>query len=529
MIKLVLIIFLIPPALYITWRICRDLHMLQLNSYRIGRYGRWVSKNLPQYFSPRNLAPVLAFPLIAFNLWAFAAAWSLAYLLLFFLRDRQEAKIALTFTSRARRLLAAIASIYALIAVITVGVYVVRGDAGDLYAGAGVLTASALLSFVPAILGAIITMPLEKGIENWYYRDARKKIRSFSNLTVIGITGSFGKTSTKFVLNELISPFFTTLMTPKSFNTRMGVTRVIRENLKPIHQVFITEMGARQPGDVKEICDLVHPKIGLLTAVGEQHLETFKSLDNIKKTKSELIESLPAEGTAVVNGDDANIDSLNFRNRPKMVRFGMDGTDLDYAARDIRITPQGTSFTVGTRRGEQASFQTKLLGRHNIYNILAAIAVACELGLDLKSLVTRVKMLRPAPHRLEIRKNPGDLTVIDNSFSSNPVGARMALEVLGQMAGKRRILITPGMVELGTKEYEYNRDFGAEAAAVCDFVILVGPKQAPAIGAGLVSAGYPEDKVFVAADLKEASARLKSMAQPGDVVLFENDLSDNYL
>ena len=529
MIELVLLIFLIPPALYLHWRICADLHMLQLNSYRVERFGRWVGKNLPQYFHLRNFVPIVTFLLIVFNLWVFVPVWSLSYLLLFFLREQPQAKIPLNFTSRARRLYTAIALVYALVILVTLCVYVAGHNPRALYIGAGVLTALTLLSFIPALLGCLLTMPLEKAVENWYYRDAGRKIRSFPNLTVIGITGSFGKTSTKFVLNDLISPFLTTLMTPKSFNTKMGVTRVIRENLKPIHQVFITEMGARQPGDVKEICDLVHPKIGLLTAVGEQHLETFKSLDNIKRTKSELIESLPPEGTAILNGDDANIRSLTFKSRPRMVWFGIDGDALDYCARDIKVTPQGTSFVVTTYRGESAPFQTKLLGRHNIYNILAAIAVACELGVDLRSLAVRVKMLKPAPHRLEVRKNPGDVTVIDNSFSSNPVGAKMSLEVLGRMTGNRKILITPGMVELGTKEYEYNRQFGADAAAVSDLVILVGPKQAAPIRDGLLSAGYPQDKIFIAADLKDAGSLFKSIAQPGDVVLFENDLSDNYL
>lgn len=530
MVDLLLLISLIPPYLYIAWKVCRDLHMVQLNSYRIERYSKWVFRNKRKLLISNNIIQFLPFLFIIFlNHWVFIIAWSLIYLLLFLLRNRSEAKIPLKFTGRAKRLYLGIISFYIVIMAVALYHYNLSDNTADLYIGAGFLTVFTTLSFIPTIAACLITMPLEKAIDNWYYKDAQKIIQSFPQLTVIGITGSFGKTSTKFILYDLISYFFNTLMTPKSFNTKMGVTRVVRENLKPIHQVFIVEMGARQRGDIKDICRLAKPKIGILTAIGEQHLETFKSLENIKSTKSELIECMPDDGTAILNGDDVNIGSLRFKNKPRILRFGIDNPELDYSAHDIEVTPRGTSFVVSTYRGENVKFQTKLLGQHNIYNILAALSVARELGLELSDLANRVKTLKPAPHRLEIRKSSNDITIIDNSFSSNPVGAKMALDVLGRMTGKRKILITPGMVELGAKEYEYNWEFGRYAAEVCHFVILVGNKQAVAIRDGLSSVNYPADQLYIADNLKSATAYLKSIAQQGDVVLFENDLSDNYL
>lgn len=530
MIEIIFLISLIPAVAYIAYTICGDLHMVQLNSYRIQRYGKWVLKNPRKYLIPRNLIPFLAFPAIIFcNHWGFFIVWSLSYLLLFLLRDKNEAKILLKFTSRAKRLFLAIVSIYTLIIIIALSNYSFTHDLNDIYIVAGFLSIFTVLSFIPTMAGCLMNMPLEKVVEQWYYKDAQKKIRSFPNLTVIGITGSFGKTSTKFILNDIISSFFNTLMTPKSFNTKMGVTKVVRENLRPIHQIFIVEMGARQKGDIEDICELVHLKIGILTAIGEQHLETFKSLDTIKNTKSELIESLPDDGIAILNGDDVNIRSLSFRKKRRTLYFGIDSPKLDYFAHDIEVTPKGVSFVVGNYRGEEAKFQTKLLGKHNIYNILAALSVACELGLELRDLANKVRILKPAPHRLEIRKSPGNITVIDDSFSSNPVGAKMALDVLGRMTGKRKILITPGMVELGSKEYEYNKNFGFYAAAVCHVIILVGQRQTLPVQEGLALANYPTDSIYIAADLKGASVYLKSIAQSGDVVLFENDLPDNYI
>lgn len=515
--------------MYIAWKISRDIHMIQLNSYRIERYRKWVFNNLGRYFIPRNFLPFLSLPaIIFFNPSTFIIAWSASYFLLFLFKTSNETKISLKYTSRAKRLFSAIMSVYIIITLIG-AYYSLTQNPVIIYFVAIALTVLAFFSFIPAMVGCLMTWPLEKAIEHWYYKDAQNKIDTFPNVTVIGITGSFGKTSTKFILNSILSYYFNTLMTPNSFNTKMGVTKIVRNELRPSHEIFIAEMGAKQEGDIREICNLVHPKIGILTAIGEQHLETFQSLNTIKRTKSELIESLPDDGTAILNGDDANVCNLNFGNNPRKLFFGIDSPGLDYFAHDIKISPQGTSFVVSTYRGEHATFQTRLLGKHNIYNILAAVSVACELGVGLQRLTHQVKILKPAPHRLEIRKIAGEITVIDNAFSSNPVGAKMAIDILGQMTGTRKILITPGMVELGSKEYEYNRDFGIYAASVCSLIILVGHKQTVPIQDGLAVANYPLSSLFVATDLNNASAYLKSIMQPGDVILYENDLPDNYL
>ena len=516
--------------MYIIWKINRDLHMIQLNSYRIERYIKWLVKNWGQYTAVRNFLPFFTFSLFAYlTPIQFIIIWGISYIPLVLFKIRYESKIALKYTSRAKRLLCTIISIYVIVALVGVYIFTLSTRPTTLLLVTICLTTLTFLSFIPSIFGCVAILPLEKAIEYWYYKDAQNKILKATNLTTIGITGSFGKTSTKFILNEILSSFFNTLMTPQSFNTKMGVTKVVRNDLSPVHNFFIAEMGAKQKGDIKEICDLVHPKIGVLTAIGEQHLESFKSLENICRTKLELIEALPNDGIAILNGDDANIRNLKISNNPRKLFFGIDSKKLDYFVRNINISPQGTSFEISTYRGESATFHTKLLGKHNIYNILAAVAVANELGINLQLLSIQVKKLRPAPHRLEIRKIADGITVLDNAFSSNPVGAKMALDVLNQMEGSRKILITPGMIELGNKEYDYNKNFGTYAANICDLIILVGQKQTIPIQDGLAVANYPASNLYVAADLNNASAHLRSVMKPGDVILYENDLPDNYL
>jgi len=387
--------------------------------------------------------------------------------------------------------------------------------------------------FIPIFLMLInwLVIPLEQLIQNWYFQDAYQRRHALLNLKVIGITGSFGKTTTKYVLAEILRQKFNTLMTPGSYNTTMGVTKVMRSDLKPMHDVFVVEMSAKKPGDIKELCELVKPQYGLITAIGEQHLETFKTLENITNTKNELIESLPPDGIAFFNADDINCQKLAKAAKCHVVRYGIEAIDssLDYLVKDLTINEHGSNFTVvRTRDNSQAIFQTKLLGKYNIYNVLGAIALASEFGVELHDMLYPVKQLVAIPHRLALKRVGADIVFIDDAFNSNPVGSKMALEVLEQISGKRKIIITPGMIELGVKEDEYNERFGKYIAQVCDYVILVGKGQTTALQRGLLAEKYPDSALFIAADFAAAKQHLEQILQAGDVVLFENDLPDNY-
>ena len=399
------------------------------------------------------------------------------------------------------------------------------------FAGRGSFLYLSVFALIPlglplwTALAACLIWPVEMLIQYAYLSDARKKLLANDRLIRIGITGSYGKTSTKFILAAILSQKYNVLATPASFNTPMGLTRVIRERLTPAHQVFIGEMGARHRRDIRDLCRLVHPTIGILTSVGPQHLDTFKTIENITKTKYDLIEALPQDGTAYFQNDGGIVTGLYEKTEKPKHLVGVPGSAA--WAEDVKVGPDGSAFTLCLGDGQRCACETKLLGAHNINNILCAAAVAADLGLSLRQIQAGVSSLTPVEHRLQIVSNAGGVTVIDDAFNTNPTSSREALKVLSMFAG-RRIIVTPGMVELGEQEAQYNREFGEAIAKSADVVFLVGKKHTEPIAEGLRSKGFPEENLFVFSTFDEAVAALRPMLQPGDTVMYENDLPDNY-
>ncbi|MGI6265183.1 MAG: UDP-N-acetylmuramoyl-tripeptide--D-alanyl-D-alanine ligase [Acutalibacteraceae bacterium] len=514
------IVMLIAFAVYAAAQAVYYTHMLQLNSYRPERYRRWCLENARRILTGgRLIFPLLgaawavAWRLIGLDpVWLFAGAAALALTGAWVNRPR-KAKKPLVVTARVKRLFAT-----QIILLLLCGAALWM-----LPVWIGVLIYAALgwLLFLWVALSNRVNIPAEKAVARWYVNDAGKRLRSMPDLIVIGITGSYGKTSTKNFLHALLSARYNVLMTPESYNTTMGVVRTVRERLKPSHQVFIAEMGAKNPGDIQEICDLVHPRYGMITSIGEQHLETFKTVENIVRTKFELADSLPADGVAFLNADNDLI-----RSRPvsgKAVTYGVQ-PGADYVATDIAVDGQGSRFTVTAPNGEQAAFVTRLLGAHNIQNLVGCVAVAHTLGIPLKELVYPVRLLKPVEHRLQLLPNG----YIDDAYNSNPAGFRSALDVLGAFDAQR-VLVTPGMVELGERQEALNRELGQYAAAKCDWAILVGEKQAPPLRQGLLDGGFSPQRIHVAPTLQEGLAFLATL--PSDkkrIVLLENDLPDNF-
>lgn len=525
------ILALVVHWFYNTWKIKRHLHIMQLNSYFNSRYIVWLQRRWKQAFNYKDLLPFVALLGAFFQVpFIMLLLFAISYLKLFLLRTKVAEKKPLIFTSRAKRLfslnLFGLLTFYLSLSLL----WWHHGDHMLPVVLACLITYSFLIPVVLMLVNLML-MPIELMVQKWYFRDAVRIMRSYPYLKVIGITGSFGKTTTKYALAEILRQRFNVLMTPGSYNTTMGVTKVIRHDLKPTHNIFIVEMSAKKPGDIKELCNLVNPEYGLITEIGVQHLETFKTLDNIINTKNELIDSLPQNGTAFFNMDNVNCASLAPKAGCNIVRYGIKTreSDLDYYAYDININEHGSNFTVMRMRDDaKVVFQTKLLGKHNIYNILAAIAMASEIGMELEDMVYPVRQLASVPHRLELKRIGNDIIFIDDAFNSNPVGSKMALDVLRQFTHKRKIIITPGMIELGEQQDELNTEFGRHIAQVCDYVILVGVKQTVAVKHGLLAKNYPESHLFVAADFACARKHLEQILKAGDVVLFENDLPDNY-
>lgn len=530
MIKITIYAFLIFYFIYTFWKINKDVHMFQQNSYRNERYVTWLNKNKAKAFNYKKIILPLIGGILIFLLGSIYGIifWSVSYLVLFLFRKKETQIIKLKYTNRVKRLIVTISALFLIITALLIFIPSIMSYVQiNICITLLVLTIMEILSPYIIMLSNIINTPIEKSRSRYYYNDAKKKISSMKELTVIGITGSYGKTSTKHVINKILSKKFNVLMTPENYNTTMGLIRTIREYLKPTHNVLIAEMGARNIGDIKEICDLVSPKYGVLTSVGPMHLETFKTIENIRKTKYELIESIPKDGIGFLSLDDENIKAIDKTAECKHIYYGISSNGLKYWAEDIKYTSKGSVFTVCKEDGTRAVFQTKLLGKLNIYNILSGAAIASEMGMDLNTISYAVRDLEQVEHRLELKKLSDTLTIIDDAYNSNPRGSRMALEVLSQMEGIR-VLITPGMVELGDKEYEFNKAFGSFAADCCDYIVLVGNKQTIPIQDGLKEKNYAKEKYFIAKNFSEGFNHIKSTIKDKCIVLMENDLPDSY-
>ena len=515
------------------------IHYFQLESYQFPGYFRTLRRNILKAVMPGVLMTALF--VVSFAAMSVIAAefrW-FHYLILAavmvaggFLTGRKcsekKAKKALVFTPRIKRLYAMSMIVFMLLLLLLGST---AGNAADRFSVWG-RTASFLILFFPLFLPLWIALaglaawPVEKAISEMYFRDAQRILKERKDLIRIGITGSWGKTSVKFILGTLLEEKYHTLVTPASFNTPMGVTKVIRSRLEPGHRVFVAEMGARHVGDIKEMCRLVHPQIGILTSVGPQHLDTFRTVERVAKTKYELIDALPEDGLAVFADDDDIVRGLYEKTTREKLISGLDPETCDVWAENIIVSEAGSSFDLCTA-DSRTHCRTELLGELNIRNIVVCACLCMKLGMTPEQISRGIEKIRPVEHRLQLISNPGGMTVIDDAFNSNIRGAEQAFRVLKEMKGNR-ILVTPGMVELGEREEEMNRNLGRAAAGCCDTAILVGKKRSEAIVSGLYENGFPKDRIIVVNSLEEAAELLKKMMRPGDTVLFENDLPDNY-
>ncbi len=383
-----------------------------------------------------------------------------------------------------------------------------------------IFTISIYLSYFVIYIVNIINKPLEKIIFNYFRRKAVKKLTSMKHTEVIGITGSYGKTSSKNILNDILNIKYNCFPSPQNYNTEVGLILTINQYLDKFNDYFIAEMGASRVDEIATYCDLVKPKYGILTVIGKAHLESFKTVENIRKGKFSLIESLPEDGVGILNADDPLQVSYELKNTCKIIWIGINNK-ADIRATDIKCTDEGTSFNV-VIAGEKHVFKTRLLGKNNVYNILAGIALGYHLGITVSKLQQAVLRVNSVEHRLQLIKK-GDLTIIDDAYNSNPQGFKMALEVLDMMKGKK-IIMTPGMVELGAEQYTLNKEAGINIADVCDEVILVGEKQTKPIQDGLKEKKYKN--VHIVNSTNEGFELINKLKDKNTFVLLENDLPD---
>jgi len=524
------IVTIVASYLYLIVKSKKAMHMLQQNLYNMNyRYWKWMIHNLISVFISVDFLSIL-FLFLAFCLKQerFLIISIAFYILGFFLvriqneKEKLHEKKPLVITKRVVRLILTTSILYLIPSIL---IYFNSGDSLLLLLILGVMI---YLVYFVLWISNILNKPIEKCVYYYYYLKATRKLKKLSQLKVVGITGSYGKTSSKNILSDILNVKMIAHPTPQNLNTEYGLMMTINNHLDKFDEVFIAEMGAYKCGEIRTLCKMVHPSYGILTTIGTAHLESFGSEENIQKTKFELIESLPDDGIAILNGDDPKQLSYSIQSKCQKIWIGIDNQDVDLYATNITCNKDGSSFECYLKdENKSYTFTTKLLGNHNIYNILAGIALARAFGMKMSEIEVGVKKIKPIEHRLEIKK-VGSIYMIDDAYNANPVGAKRAVEVLDMMPGIK-VVVTPGMIELGAKEKEYNKIFGMQIANVADYVVLIGEKRTQPIYQGLIESGYSKEKIYILNDVKESFILLGTLKGKEDLyALYENDLPDSY-
>ncbi len=533
-----------------TWlRIYRLARFYQIEEYMSRRFFLWL-RRAPRYLLPKRAlgawflgstvavvlgeAPNGALPLLIMLVATLFAVSP---------EREQEIKKPLVRTGRVKRMMAA-AAICAALAHGTSFVLAINAfeelEIGQIYPIA--IGASGIILFLLApiwlTLGNLIMQPFESYLRRRYLSRARSVLNA-TKPKIIGITGSYGKTTTKDFLRDILSLRYRAYATPKSYNTLMGISLAINRDLVDDYRTeyFISEMGAYVPGEIDRICQLTPPDIAIVTEIGPQHLERFGSLENVMRAKYEIIKNLKEDGVGVFNWDNAFIREMIAMSHPETRLAVSRELNLDEARRenltwiatDIEESLDGLRFTVtNVASGDQTQLSTPVIGEHNITNLLLCVAVAFHEGIPLRDIAIRIGTLKPAESRLARQRTASGITIINDAYSANPKGIVSALKVLGMHKDGKRLLITPGMIELGDLQEEENRKLGVLACEYATDIILIGREQTEPVFEGIRSTGYDMARVQVYETLAESVAWYRQNLRANDTVLFLNDLPDTY-
>lgn len=508
-------------------RILVYLHLFQQEEYDNPRFMRWLIEN--RGFDRKMTAAVLIASVVElvspgwtgiYGAPVLAIAGFLAVAATEFNPLRQGKK-KLALTSRAKRIL--------VIAGVLLG-----GLALVLAFGGGPLFLWVIaVQTVPLSLMAAnrVLQPYEDGVQQRFWDEGHAKLLKLAP-TVVGITGSYGKTSVKHILGHVLGAQGSTLITPGSINTPMGITRIIRERLTAAHRYFVAEMGAYGPGSVARLCRLAPPEIAVVTAVGAAHYERFQSLDTVAAAKFELVDAVlgKPKGFAIVAEqvlDFASARQTVERNRERFIIVGA-GEGADLVIHAVRQTAAGTETDISWK-GERFTLKAPLYGTHHGGNMALAFAAAVAMGMSTEDIVLAMATTPQVPHRLEVKRQGNGSVLIDDAYNSNPVGFANGLAALDLLRGDggRRILVTPGMVELGAVHDAEHEKVGTLAGQHVDILLAVLPERIASF-VGAYTAANPGGRVVPCANFGEASAWMAREVKRGDVVLLENDLPDLY-
>ena len=433
-------------------------------------------------------------------------------------------KTPIKYTHRMNRL---VAVIWVLSLIVSFWLMVLSVNYIPYFTAGGAVLVPAVLPVV-ILFGHLLTCGIEKAVAKKFINRAKDTLAKHTDLKVVGVTGSYGKTTVKNIIATMLAEKYKVCVTPFSYNTPLGLSKTILENLEEDDQVLVAEMGARSVGDIAELCDMVQPSVGVITGIGNQHMATFGSMEKIIQTKGEIDEYIVnRRGTMVYNIDSLPAQEMFTKSKANKYAVGINHKQ-DIFAEDLKCTSEGSEFTLHIKSKKYKAVKTSLLGEHNISNILIAVCVAKQFGLSDEQIIEGIKKLTPTAHRLAIIPSASALIVIDDAYNGSVEGTKSALNVLSKFEGKK-VVITPGLVELGAEQFNSNFEFARSMAAVVDYVIITGVVNYDAISSGLEFAGFDVSKIIRAGNLNQAVSMLANITNPGDVVLFENDLPDNYI
>ena len=491
-------------SIFVIFLICEiillvdTIRIFQLNNYKL------IFNTKSLYFALTFLLTALPY-IISFVLkleFIFAeiiliGLWSI-YLIIQNIFKRQK----IVFTNRAIRLIT-----LSIILLVSISVIVYKFARGALFINVIVIPFLIVIS-------NYINSPIEKYINHRFIKKAKHSL-FLKNPLVIGITGSYGKTSVKNILTQLLSIKYKVLMTPKSYNTLMGVCLSINNLLD--QEIFIVEMGARRRGDISKICKFVNPKIGVVTGLAKQHLKTFKNIENIYLAKKELQQSDCIEAMFY---NDLN----NYLNKMKNEFHNSIGIiDMEYKLLGFDGEYQEFQFLLNNNT---YTAKTKLIGVHNIENLLLCIKIATYLNVDILDIIEKIKTIESISNRCEVKHLDNNITLIDDSYNANIDGCISTLDFLNKFSG-RKVVFAQGIVELGKDQYIENKTLGNKMAQIIDIAILLGVNK-KAIQEGLIEKGFDKDKIICLRSFNEINKTFKNILKEGDVVLIQNDLTDNY-
>lgn len=509
-------------AVFTGRRLLTFLHVFQQEEYNGKRFIPWIINN--HAFDKRMSTLVL----IAFTASFFTTSMIVNIILAvcflgvayFEKNPLKQAKKKLVLTDRAKRIVG-IAFVVALIAAVAISKIAVTQPLWWLI----------YVQLLPLslVISTFLLKPVDRRVNAKFRQEAVDKLEKYSPF-IIAVTGSFGKTSVKHILGHILENYAPTLMTPGSVNTEMGITRIIREKLTPSHKYFIVEMGAYGIGSIERLCNLTPPNLSMITAIGKAHLERFKDVEGTAQAKYEIAQAaIKNGGNVIINTSVLKRDYARKFTDEHSEHFIHCGEGGSIRAENVKQTLEGLSFKLIIDNNDY-DVLAPIYGQHHVDNILIAVAAAKEVGMPIDDIIFCLKTVPQITHRLEVKRQ-ANYTIIDDAFNSNPIGFSAALNVLDSITPEngKRILVTPGMVELGDDHDSEHLKIGTLAAQTTDIVIAVSPERIQSFIDGFDAVNEnSQSQLIKMPSFKEAEQWILQNANKEDVILLENDLPDLY-